>query len=786
MMETISRTALILLVEDDKSMLDGMCDLFQAPSLLRAVGIDYDIEIATANNGQEALDFLAHNTPDLIVSDIMMPIMDGYQFLKAVQKNPAWIHIPFIFLTAKGNKKEVLEGHIRGANLYITKPFASTELLDLIRSQLDRSFQRQSYHQQHVDDLKKGILQILNHEFRTPLTYVTAYYEMMVDNLQHLSNQEDFQDYLRGIQAGCIRLTKLVEDFILVIELRTGEFLTKFKQNAKPITNINELVNETIQKHEGLAKQRRVRIHFAPASNLLAVFGNAWCLQNVFDQLLNNAIKFTPLSTGEEKHIYITTAVHANEIHITFQDEGIGFPPNLENQIFDLFFQYNRGMMEQQGAGTGLTIAKGLLDFHHGRIEVKSKENEGSTFTVILPAFADTPPQLLDKTDLIPKPREATVLVVEDEHNLLIGLKELLEISDDPFHLNVLTASNGQHGLEVLSEHQPDLIISDIMMPIMDGYDFLHNVRKNPNWVQIPFIFLTAKGEHEDIHKGLSRGAEIYITKPYESDELLQLVAVQLERHFELQSVMTQSFDDLKRSILNLITPDFRLPLSDVHTYSESISDGLTRVQNDAELKKSLQGIQEGSIQLTSLIEDFISLAELRTGEAEAAYALRKHVIQNPEILFCEAIPAYTSIAEALGITLHCDVMPDLPPVYGDDITLLDALHRLVKTSIHLCPTMDEQVISLSASQEEDSIVLKIDLPMELQEDTLENINRHLTSDNLNQSDLPKFAPDLSIAQSYIQLNNGRIAIQQHPVTNHHHILIFLPIHTSPHASITI
>ena len=228
----MNHSALILLVEDDKSMLDGIHDLLHTPSLLQMAGIEYKIEVMTAGNGAEALEAMARRSPDLIVSDIMMPVMDGYQFLNEVQANPSWIHIPFIFLTAKGDRKDVLAAQLQGANRYIIKPFTSTELLELIKGQLDRMFQRRSSREQSETDLKKGLLQILNHEFRTPLTYVTAYYEMLSDSLERFPNHQDFQEYLRGIQAGCIRLTKLIEDFILVIELRTGEFRSKFHQRG--------------------------------------------------------------------------------------------------------------------------------------------------------------------------------------------------------------------------------------------------------------------------------------------------------------------------------------------------------------------------------------------------------------------------------------------------------------------------------------------------------------------------------------------------------------------------
>ncbi len=771
----MNRSALILLVEDDQSMLDGMYDLFQMPSLLQTVGIDYDLEILTAGNGQEALDIMSEHTPDLIVSDIMMPILDGYQLLCEVQKNPDWLHIPFVFLTAKGNKQEILEGQLRGAHLYITKPFASNELLELIKSQLDKSFQRQNTHQQHVASLKKGILQILNHEFRTPLTYVTAYYEMLANTLTQFPNNKDFQEHLRGIQAGCIRLTKLIEDFILVIELQSGEFQSKFQERVRPVATVNQLVQAVIEEQKSCFPQQDIQIHFAPAANLPSVYGDEASLRDIFNRLLSNAIKFTFHRPDANKQIYIATNVLDEEVHIVFQDEGTGFPQSIEARIFEPFFQYNRSLLEQQGAGTGLAIAKGLVDLHNGRIQVKSEEDTGSTFTVILPIYTGNPEQTTLK-DNLSNHKNATILVVEDEQSLLVGLKELLEISDSLYHHRVLTASNGQQGLDILREQKPDLIISDIMMPIMDGYEFLHNVRQNPALVQIPFIFLTAKGEHHDIHRGLRSGAEMYIPKPYDSDELVQLIAAQLDRHFQLQGVMSQNLDTLKHSILNLITPDFRVPLSAVQEYSETLAADLTGIQNDAELKVSLRGIRDGSVRLTRLVEDFISLAELRTGEAATAYSLREQPIYRPGFLLHECCQACTSLAEEANIRLICNVNADLPPIFGDEKTLLEGIRRLLEISIHACSGDTNQDIYLSVAQEADEIGFSIGLPSNLRGDNLAKIFSLLNDDDSSFLDNPNYAPTVRIAKSYIAMNNGRLQIKKE--TTHQHIIFSFPVYT--------
>lgn len=769
----MKRSATILLVEDDQSMLNGMRDLFQMPGLLETVGLDYEVDVKTANHGQEALALIAETTPDLIVSDIMMPVMDGYELLRQVRGNPDWLHIPFIFLTAKGNKEEILDGQLRGANLYITKPFASIELLELIRSQLERSFQRQQTTQQNIANLKKGILQILNHEFRTPLTYVTAYFEMLSESVNRFPDNHNFQEYLRGIQAGCVRLTRLIEDFILVIELRTGEYKNRYQRRARLVTTINSLVTTAVQKQKDEAERKGIQIELSLASEMLPVYGDLISLQTIFDRLLSNAVKFTPANKSGEAKVYISTECQDNRVIITFRDEGIGFPPDIKEQIFDLFFQHNRGVMEQQGAGTGLTIAKGMVELHNGRIDVESQDGVGSTFTVTLPVFSGS----LEQAQGIQSPQpQATVLAVEDEENLLIGLKELLEIASEKYALTVLTAANGEEGLEVLSQYKPDLIISDIMMPVMDGLTFLENVRQNPEWVHIPFIFLTAKGERQDIHRGLRKGAEIYITKPYDSDELLQLITSRLDQYFQLQSVLSQNFESLKRGILQLITPDFRLPLTAVQEYSNVLASGLENVRSEKELKRSLKGIHEGSIRLTNLVEDFISLAELKTGEAETAYALREQPIYNLSQLLCEVSQSNSYVNSQTNLNVQCDSIEDLPIIYGDAESLRNGFNRLLEVVARLHHGLEPQTIDITTRQIDDEVCCHLTLSSTVSEEEFNDLADMLTRPtDMDSLEITNYAPSLTIAKSYIDLNNGRIQID-----DPYQIRIYFPIHTEP------
>ena len=765
-------SATILLVEDDQSLQEGIHDL------LELADCGYNIQVLTASDGQEGLEMMRTLTPNLIISDIMMPNMDGLEFLRIVRGTPAWAHVPFVFLTAKGKKQDIRRGRMEGAELYITKPFNSGELLDLVKSQLDRSFERQAAQQAHLHNFKRSMLQLLNHEFRTPLTYVTAYYEMLTDSLVVYEDMDNLDAYLKGILSGCVRLSQLVESLILVMEIRTGEVLERFKATAHAIPNMGELIQQVVEAKATAAPQ--ITIRTAGLEGLPPVWGVPTQLEMVVGQLLDNAIKFLNYKHTPPKEIHVSAETADNQLLIHVQDNGIGLPSAVYHQIFELFYQYNREHLEQQGSGAGLAIAKGLANTHGGHIGVQSTEGEGSTFTIYLPIH--TPHQRGGTAVATPreptaaKPR-AHVLVVEDDLYLLDGLQALLEFYDGPYELQVATAMNGVEGLNALMRQQPHLIISDIMMPKMDGFEFLSEVRSNPDLLEIPFIFLTAKGEATDVHKGRTQGVEEYITKPYDSDELLELVTLQLNRYFALQALAQQGFEDLKQSILQLLHTDFRTPLHSVADYSNLLATDLERAQTPADLKQSLKGIQQGSRQLSGLVENFILLAELKTGEAQNAFEVRA----VPQMGLGDLVQQVVELAQEDGlldgIAIRWESFPNVHPTVLVDTDMYgQALRRLLEVGVQSCQSEDGRNLTLALHQTETDMALEMardgrPFPPSLAED----IDRLLNHHDEKIVDHIHYGSSLCVVHGVSQLHGGRVTF--HNTADHIALTLHLPFY---------
>jgi len=437
--------------------------------------------------------------------------------------------------------------------------------------------------------------------------------------------------------------------------------------------------------------------------------------------------------------------------------------------------------MEQQGAGTGLTIAQGLVELHQGRILVESEEEEGSEFTVCLPIHRHSEGTDVKNNFAQNGRKKATILIVEDDQHLLTGLEELLLLYEGKYKFDVMTAENGLSGLAILEKQLPDLIISDIMMPKMGGYQFLDKVRDNPAWVHIPFIFLTAKGEKRDEYEGFRRGVDEYISKPYNSDDMIRYIVKQLDRHFHSQTILAQNFDSLKRSIINLIGPNFRVPLASVSQYSNKLSESLQDVNTDEDLVASLRGIQAGSLRLTNLIEDFISLAELKTGEATTAFGLRTQAIANFNHLLYDLSQGPSPEVEKAGWQIHYPLEEEakIPTFMGDSADLLETVERLIKLGAAECQPSLEKDIFLKTDVIDNELHILIRFTAALSQEKAQKFTELLASEEIEMQDIPEYAASLHICQGYIQLHEGTITLQNNP-PHQFTFTIIIPLREEP------
>ncbi len=366
------RQARILVVEDDPNLLSGLCSVLE---------LDH-YDLLTAENGLEALDVLRSQSqlPDLILSDIMMPHMDGLELLRQVRANRRWVSIPFIYLTALNETVEVLAGKELGVEDYIVKPYDPEALRSIVRGRLRRSWMLNDHFGVAMQDLKTKILTILNHEFRTPLTFVVAYADLLTTTEV---TPEELPVFVSGMASGALRLRRLVENFILLVDLELSNALATYNARKQVIYDVR-----------GVLEQARSEVFDQPkvahtceiyvGDGIMPFIGDEAYLVQALKQLLDNAIKFSepdqPIRIGAHMH-------NASEIALWVEDQGRGIPAAELQDILQSFYQINREHYEDQGAGSGLAIVKGITHLHNGRIGIESAPNEGSTFYILLPLY---------------------------------------------------------------------------------------------------------------------------------------------------------------------------------------------------------------------------------------------------------------------------------------------------------------------------------------------------------------------------------------------------------------
>jgi len=366
----------ILIVEDDGALLHGVTDLLEMAGY----------EISQATDGTTALGVLEQMSrpPDLIISDIGMPSMDGFEFLGTVRARPLWLTIPFIFMTARDEKEDIRNGKLRGADDYITKPFEFRDLLISVQSTLNRREQLNAMQASEMEALRQQILKVLNHEFRTPLSYIVAYADLMA-NSPSFKHSAELRQYIEGISEGSERLTRLTESFLTLAELESGTGARIFEARKTLITSLRSIVEQALETLRARATARLVTLRLVAEDETPPVMGDATYLEMAIRHLLENAIKFSP----KEEASAVTVSILADEdnIVIVVCDQGHGIPTSEHRRLFETFYQIDRDHYEQQGTGAGLAIARHVAHLHGGQIALESEQGKGSCFLLRLPAY---------------------------------------------------------------------------------------------------------------------------------------------------------------------------------------------------------------------------------------------------------------------------------------------------------------------------------------------------------------------------------------------------------------
>ncbi|CAG5072637.1 Sensor histidine kinase RcsC [Dyadobacter sp. CECT 9623] len=414
---------------------------------------------------------------------------------------------------------------------YILAPFA---IVYWMRRRGIQKLQRQFKEQQQraeveraleLDRMKIKFLTNLSHEFRTPISLILA----PVDNLLVKTKSTELHPPVTAIKRNAKRLLNLVDQLLDFKNMQEQEVKLDLKRR-----DIILFIKDTCEQFSDLSIRKGILFKVESTLDQLDMDFDAEKLERVLFNLLSNAFKFTPKGGEVALQVQLQTDPEGKHwLQINIADNGIGIAEDQHEKIFDRFFQSDTDLtVLNQGSGIGLSIVREFVQLHHGKINVASQPGAGSTFTVELP-IAD---ELLPKDEQpveTPKTRTgdiengfnkqekagsedpSNVLIIEDNDEFRHYLKESLA----PFY-HVIEASNGKEGWQKTLSHHPELIVSDVAMPEMDGIALSQKIKSDKRTKHIPIILLTASTGEQQQLEGLSSGANDYLTKPFNFDIL--------------------------------------------------------------------------------------------------------------------------------------------------------------------------------------------------------------------------------------------------------------------------
>ncbi len=347
--------------------------------VLRSLLQNDGLQVSVATNGEEALAALKDEVVDVIVCDVMMPRMDGYEFHERVRENPDYSHIPFIFLTALSDDREKNRGLMTGADVYLTKPFDPSAMVPLVMGKVTRARGLKKAAEHGFTTYRKKVVNTLSHEFRTPLVAITTGSELLLDHADNFDSSK-VQQLVQAIQRGGARLERLVNDFMLLQQLDLGVG-AKMYQSRGGVAELKPVIERVLEERfPELANQG-----FACKADLnvegLSFFFYVAQVEDLLRRLVENAAKFS----RQTKEVSVSVQRRGDEVVITVLDRGVGVDPNRSALSLELFGQVDREKLEQQGTGMGLAVVQRYLEIMGGSFTLSAREGGGAAAQVVLP-----------------------------------------------------------------------------------------------------------------------------------------------------------------------------------------------------------------------------------------------------------------------------------------------------------------------------------------------------------------------------------------------------------------
>ena len=533
---SIANDSLILIVDDNANNLQVLGNILSAKGF----------KIALATNGQEALDFLEKQVPDLVFLDIMMPDMNGFEVCEKIKESEKSKDVPIIFVSALSNPTNKVKAFDVGGVDYITKPFNMSEVIARAnvhlklkvtqeecmknnmrlykeigeRQKLEEELRRAKEIAEDSTRTKSEFLASMSHEIRTPMNGIIA----TAGLLKGTELDDTQRDYVDIIDYSANNLLTIINDILDISKIEAGQITLESID-----FNLHNVIYETVKLLRAKAEEKGIafkgNIH---ESVPLYAKGDPIRFKQIIINLLNNAIKFTrqgsvtidveTIESGEKQRKYL----------IKVSDTGIGIPENSKEKIFAEYMQADPATTRLYGGtGLGLSISKKLVELMKGEIGFESTENVGSTFwfTCVFDIGKEPPYDLeYSAPGQNGNLNKLYVLVAEDNLvNQKVAIATLKKMG-----CRIEIADNGKIARDLHRINRYDVILMDVQMPVMDGLEATRLIREYEKQQRfekkVKIIAMTANAMKEDRQRCLDAGMDEYISKPFKALELSRIL----------------------------------------------------------------------------------------------------------------------------------------------------------------------------------------------------------------------------------------------------------------------
>jgi len=362
----------ILIVEDNLAMNEAITDILDMNGY----------RVLSAGDGVDGLALMQEERPDIVLCDIMMPRMDGHTLLQYARSDETLRTVPFVFLTARSSAQDKRLAKSIGIDDYLVKPVDTEDLLLAVSNVLRREDNIRAQTEHQIDRLRSQIISALQHEFRTPLTFILGYAELLADGASETLDVETLRTSTAAIMEGAHRLQSMIEKFLFLADMQYRREL------PGPIGLVNciDLMATAVQAHASTAEDVGLRLSLDCDLDEPTILADPVYLRSAIDQLIENAIQYR---RPDSSHIQLSIFAAGGYLALRVSDDGRGISADDLALLQNPFVQIDRDNRAVPGMGLGLALVNHITRLHGGSIQIESKKGKGSTFTLWLP----TPPK---------------------------------------------------------------------------------------------------------------------------------------------------------------------------------------------------------------------------------------------------------------------------------------------------------------------------------------------------------------------------------------------------------